>query len=209
MERIINNILFDLGGVIITFDQQQSVRRFEELGLKDAQQRLNAYTQEGIFGDLEGGLIDAETFRRELSLLVGRQVTHAECAYAWQGYAKEVPQRNLDALQRLRSEGYRLLLLSNTNPYMMEWVNSADFDGHGHGVGHYFDALYLSYEMRLMKPAEEIFRRVLMAEQVPPSSCLFIDDGPRNVAAASQVGLNTFCPENGADWTQKIYQYLR
>ena len=209
MERIINNILFDLGGVIITLDQQQSVRRFEELGLKDAQQRLNAYTQEGIFGDLEGGLIDAETFRRELSLLVGRQVTHAECAYAWQGYAKEVPQRNLDALQRLRSEGYRLLLLSNTNPYMMEWVNSADFDGHGHGVGHYFDALYLSYEMRLMKPAEEIFRRVLMAEQVPPSSCLFIDDGPRNVATASQVGLNTFCPENGADWTQKIYQYLR
>ena len=209
MERIINNILFDLGGVIITLDQQQSVRRFEELGLKDAQQRLNAYTQEGIFGDLEGGLIDAETFRRELSLLVGRQVTHAECAYAWQGYAKEVPQRNLDALQRLRSEGYRLLLLSNTNPYMMEWVNSADFDGHGHGVDHYFDALYLSYEMRLMKPAEEIFRRVLMAEQVPPSSCLFIDDGPRNVATASQVGLNTFCPENGADWTQKIYQYLR
>lgn len=209
MERIINNILFDLGGVIITLDQQQSVRRFEELGLKDAQQRLNAYTQEGIFGDLEGGLIDAETFRRELSLLVGRQVTHAECAYAWQGYAKEVPQRNLDALQRLRSEGYRLLLLSNTNPYMMEWVNSADFDGHGHGVGHYFDALYLSYEMRLMKPAEEIFLRVLMAEQVPPSSCLFIDDGPRNVATASQVGLNTFCPENGADWTQKIYQYLR
>ncbi len=209
MERIINNILFDLGGVIITLDQQQSVRRFEELGLKDAQQRLNAYTQEGIFGDLEGGLIDAETFRRELSLLVGRQVTHAECAYAWQGYAKEVPQRNLDALQRLRSEGYRLLLLSNTNPYMMEWVNSADFDGHGHGVGHYFDALYLSYEMRLMKPAEEIFLRVLMAEQVPPSSCLFIDDGPRNVATASQVGLNTFCPENGADWTQIIYQYLR
>lgn len=209
MERIINNILFDLGGVIITLDQQQSVRRFEELGLKDAQQRLNAYTQEGIFGDLEGGLIDAETFRRELSLLVGRQVTHAECAYAWQGYAKEVPQRNLDALQRLRSEGYRLLLLSNTNPYMMEWVNSADFDGHGHGVGHYFDALYLSYEMRLMKPAEEIFLRVLMAEQMPPSSCLFIDDGPRNVATASQVGLNTFCPENGADWTQKIYQYLR
>jgi len=209
MERIINNILFDLGGVIITLDQQQSVRRFEELGLKDAQQRLNAYTQEGIFGDLEGGLIDAETFRRELSLLVGRQVTHAECAYAWQGYAKEVPQRNLDALQRLRSEGYRLLLLSNTNPYMMEWVNSADFDGHGHGVGHYFDSLYLSYEMRLMKPAEEIFLRVLMAEQVPPSSCLFIDDGPRNVATASQVGLNTFCPENGADWTQKIYQYLR
>jgi putative hydrolase of the HAD superfamily len=194
--------------VVITLDQQQSVRRFAALGLKDAEERLNAYTQEGIFGDLEGGKIDAETFRRELSLLIGREVTHEECAYAWQGYAKEVPQRNLDALEKLRKEGYRLVLLSNTNPYMMEWVDSPDFDGHGHSVRHYFDVLYLSYEMKMMKPDDTFFRRVLMAEQTPPADCLFIDDGPRNVAAASQIGIRTFCPKNGEDWTGEIYQYL-
>ena len=76
-------------------------------------------------------------------------------------------------------------------------------------MGYYFDAMYLSYEMKLMKPSQEIFHRVLMAEQVPPSECLFIDDGPRNVAAASQIGIRTYCPENGADWTQKIYEYLK
>jgi putative hydrolase of the HAD superfamily len=205
---MINTIIFDLGGVVITLDQQQSVRRFEALGLADAASRLNAYTQAGIFGDLEGGAIDADTFRRELSQLVGHEVTREQCAYAWQGYAKEVPQRNLDALVRLRQQGYRLLLLSNTNPYMMEWVDSDRFDGRGHSVRHYFDALYLSYQMRLMKPSEEIFRRVLMAEQVPPSACLFLDDGARNVAVASQIGINTFCPENGADWTEDIYHYL-
>lgn len=205
---MIRTIIFDLGGVVITLDQKQSARRFEALGLKDAAERLNAYTQQGIFGDLENGLIDAETFRVELSKLVGRQVTHKECAYAWQGYAKEVPQRNLDTLERLRSEGYRLLLLSNTNPYMMEWVESPDFDGHGHPVSHYFDAMYLSYQMKLMKPDEMFFRRVLMAEQTPPSQCLFIDDGPRNVAAASQIGIMTYCPENGADWTKEIYELI-
>jgi putative hydrolase of the HAD superfamily len=52
---MIRNIIFDLGGVVLTLDQSQSVRRFEALGLKDAEERLNAYTQEGIFGDLEGG----------------------------------------------------------------------------------------------------------------------------------------------------------
>ena len=202
---MIHNIIFDLGGVVITLDQSQSVHRFEALGVKDAEQRLNAYTQEGIFGDLEGGKIDAETFRQELSKLMGREATHEECAYAWQGYAKEVPARNLDALMRLRQEGYRLILLSNTNPYMMEWVNSSAFDGRGHSIDYYFDAMYLSYQMKLMKPSEEIFRRVLMSEQIAPSECLFIDDGPRNVAAASQIGIRTFCPENGADWTQEIY----
>ena len=205
---MIRTIIFDLGGVVITLDQQQSVRRFEALGLKDASQRLNAYTQEGIFGDLEGGKIDAETFRHELSLLIGREVTHQECAYAWQGYAKEVPQRNLDALTRLRSEDYSLVLLSNTNPYMMEWVDSPAFDGHGHSVRHYFDALYLSYEMKLMKPDDTFFRCVLMAEQVSPSDCLFIDDGPRNVAAASQIGIHTFCPNNGEDWTNTIFSFI-
>ena len=205
---MIHNIIFDLGGVVITLDQSQSVHRFEALGVKDAEQRLNAYTQEGIFGDLEGGKIDAETFRQELSRLMGREATHEECAYAWQGYAKEVPARNLDALMRLRQEGYRLILLSNTNPYMMEWVNSSAFDGRGHSIDYYFDAMYLSYQMKLMKPSEEIFRRVLMSEQIAPSECLFIDDGPRNVAAASQIGIRTFCPENGADWTQEIYDYL-
>jgi len=206
---MIRNVIFDLGGVVITLDQQQSVRRFEALGLKDAEQRLNAYTQEGIFGDLEAGKIDAETFRVELSKLVGHEVSHEQCAYAWQGYAKELPARNIEALIRLREEGYRLLLLSNTNPYMMEWVGSTQFDGRGHSIDYYFDKLYLSYQMKLMKPEPEIFGRLLMAEQVAPSECLFLDDGPRNVAAASQIGINTYCPENGADWTQEIYQYIK
>jgi len=206
---MIRNIIFDLGGVILTLDQPQAVRRFEALGLKDAEQRLDPYTQQGIFGDLEEGKIDAEAFRLELSKLIGREVSFDECCYAWQGYAKELPQRNLDALKKLRSEGYRLILLSNTNPYMMEWVDSPRFDGQGHGIRDYMDACYLSYEMKVMKPADSFFRRVLMAEKIPPSACLFVDDGPRNVAAASQIGIRTYCPENGADWTEEVYSYLK
>ena len=56
---MIKNILFDLGGVIITLDQSQAVRHFKEIGLKDAEQRLDPYTQSGIFGDVEKGTIDA------------------------------------------------------------------------------------------------------------------------------------------------------
>ena len=206
---MIRNIIFDLGGVIITLDQPQAIRRFKALGLADADQRLDAYTQGGIFGDLERGAITAEDFRRELSLLVGRELSYDECRHAWLGYCRELPQRNLDALVRLRQEGYRLLLLSNANPYMMSWVMSPDFDGHGHSLEHYLDACYCSYEMGVMKPDQTIFSRVLAAEQIIPSETLFVDDGPRNVAAASQLGIRTFCPENGADWTQDIYEYLK
>ena len=204
----IRTIIFDLGGVVITLDPQQAVDRFKALGLTDAKKRLDSYTQSGIFGDLEHGLITAEDFRRELSILVGHEVTHEECAFAWQGYAKEVPQRNLAALDRLRKEGYRVLLLSNTNPYMMEWAESPAFDGNGHPVSYYFDRCYLSYQMKLMKPSEDIFRAVLRNEKTFASECLFVDDGARNVATASQLGMSTFCPENGEDWTAKIFDFL-
>lgn len=205
----IKTIIFDLGGVIITLDQPQAIRRFQEIGLKDADQRLDAYTQGGIFGDLERGAIDAETFRVELSKLVGHGVSYDECRYAWLGYCRELPQRNLEALRRLRSEGYRLVLLSNTNPYMMSWAMSPDFDGQGHSLEDYMDACYCSYKLGCMKPDTEFFHRVLIAEQTVPSQMLFLDDGPRNVAVASQMGIRTFCPENGADWTQAIYEYLK
>lgn len=205
---MIKTILFDLGGVIITLEQEQAVRRFEALGLKDARERLDAYTQQGIFGDLEHGLITAEDFRRELSVMVGHEVTHEECAYAWQGYAKEVPVRNLEALTRLRRQGYRVLLLSNTNPYMMEWVESEQFDGHGHPLSAYLDKCYLSYQMKLMKPSEAIFREVLRQEKTFASEVLFVDDGPRNVMVASQLGMRTFCPVNGADWTAELESLL-
>ena len=206
---MIKNIVFDLGGVIITLGQDQAIKRFEALGLHDAKERLDAYTQSGIFGDLERGDIDAETFRQELGKLVGHEVTYEQCRYAWLGYCRELPQRNLDALRQLRSEGYRLILLSNTNPYMMSFILSPEFDGQGGSLDTYLDALYLSYKMKVMKPDELFFRRVLMEEQTLPSECLFVDDGPRNVAVASQIGINTFCPKNGEDWTNIIYQYLK
>lgn len=206
---MIKNIIFDLGGVVITIDQPQAIRRFKEIGLSDAEKWLDAYTQQGIFGELEGGKIDAEEFRLKLSAIVGKELTHQQCLYAWQGYAGEVPMRNLKALLKLREEGYRVILLSNTNPYMMEWARSNDFSGDGHPLDYYMDKMYLSYEMKIMKPEPEIFSRLMMSEKILPEEALFVDDGPRNVATASQLGIRTFCPENGKDWTQEIYNYLK
>lgn len=206
---MIKTVAFDLGGVIITIDQSQAISRFKEIGATNVEEWLDPYTQTGIFGDLEHGLISAEDFRKELSRLIGKEVTKEQCAYAWQGYAKDVPARNLELVRKLRQQGYRVVLLSNTNPYMMMWAMSPEFDGQGHSLADYFDYCYLSYEMKLMKPSDNIFRQVLMQEQTFPDEILFVDDGPRNVAAASQLGFRTFCPENGKDWTKEIYNYLK
>ena len=206
---MIRCILFDLGGVVITLDQNQAVRRFKEIGLEDAEKRLDPYTQLGIFGELEAGSISAEQFRESLSKLVGRDLSFKECRYAWTGYCKEVPHKNLETLLKLKEQGYRIILLSNTNPFMMDWALSNEFDGDGHSLEFYFDELYLSYQAKLMKPNDLFYRHVLRKEKMFPQECLFVDDGPRNVAAASQIGVHTYCPKNGTDWTEKIYDYLK
>ena len=206
---MIRCILFDFGGVVVTLDQNQAVKRFKEIGLKDAEKMLDPYTQMGIFGELEVGAISADQFRESLSKQVGRELTFQECRYAWTGYCKEVPHRNLEALLKLKEEGYRVILLSNTNPFMMDWALSDEFDGEGHSLDYYFDELYLSYQVKLMKPNDLFYRHVMRKEKVFPQECLFVDDGPRNVAAASQIGIQTFCPKNGADWTKEIYDYLK
>lgn len=206
---MIKNILFDLGGVIVTLDPAKAVSRFKEIGLADADSRLDSYTQSGIFGDLEQGRIDAEQFRAGLSELAGCEVTAEQCLYGWKGYVKEVPRRNLDALLRLRSEGFRVVLVSNTNPFMMSWALGPGFDGRGHSLDCYMDAMYMSYRLGVMKPAEEFFRKVMAAEAILPAETLFVDDGVRNVETAARLGMRTFCPENGADWTQEIYGYLK
>ena len=201
-------IAFDLGGVVIHLSYEQAVRRFEEIGLKDARNHLDVFHQTGIFGDLEEGKISAETFRAELSKLAGRELTMADCDYAWHGYVEAVPQRNLQTLKALRARGYQICLLSNTNPFMMHWALSKDFDGAGNSIEAYFDRLYLSYQCKVMKPAQRIFEMVLEGEQVKPEETLFIDDSPANCAAAEQLGIRTLCPKNNEDWTEALEKLL-
>lgn len=208
MERVIKNIVFDLGGVIMTLDPVEALRRFKALGLSDAERYLDAYTQSGIFGNLEEGKITAEDFRSKLSSLTGHELTFDECKHAWLGYRKDVPQRNLDLLKELRAKGYRLILLSNTNPFMMDWALSSEFDGKGSSLNDYFDALYLSYRLGIMKPAPDFFRQVLDNENILPEETLFVDDGQRNVEAAGKLGFITMCPDNGSDWTGELRSLL-
>lgn len=206
---MIRNIALDLGGVVIALDQTQAVKAFERLGLKDAARRLDPYRQSGIFGELEEGAITAEDFRRELSILTGRELTLDECYQGWHAYVSDLPERNLQAIIRLRSMGYKVCLLSNTNPFMMQWARSTDFDGKGNSIDHYFDRLYTSYECKAMKPSPEIFRMMLEGQEALPEETLFVDDSIRNVQTAEALGIHTVCPKTNADWTEDVFQELR
>lgn len=70
-----------------------------------------------------------------------------------------------------------------------------------------FDQIMVSGELGVAKPD---MRAYLVAAQRLgefPSDCLFIDDSPRNVAAAETVGMTALCYGDADSLQQKLIEY--
>ncbi len=198
---MIKTIVFDLGGVIFDLDRDGAVRAFQRIGLADADVRLDKYHQRGIFQQLEEGSLSPDQFKAELEKLCGRTLTHDEVQSGWMGYVgAPVDQRKLDYIDQLRSRGYGVMLLSNTNPYIQRWAQSEAFTPQGRSLDSYMDRLFLSFQMGMMKPDPRIFRQMLADANLQPEQTLFVDDGQANVDAACSLGIQAINPGENADW---------
>lgn len=192
-------IIFDFGGVLINLNRQAAVDKLIALGVHDADALLNNYVQSGLFLDLESGKITADEFRAALRSqyqLAG--ITDEQIDEAFLAFLLDVPESKLQMLRQLKStarnaagESVRIVMLSSTNCIHFPYCIKKHFEYGGYKMSDYFDALYLSYEMKASKPDEEIFFKLLEAEQVKPCECLFLDDGPRNIETAERLGFQT------------------
>jgi len=196
----IKNIVFDLGGVIVTLDPDEAIRHFREAGVKDAEKWVHPNQQNGIFLDFEAGKLSREEFCDVLRKETGKQVSNEAIDAGWMGFLKEAPVNKLRLLEDLRDRGYRLYALSNTNPVAMEWAFTSDFSPEGKPLDAYFDKLYLSYQMKCVKPDPVIFRKMIADSGMIPSETLYLDDGLANVQTGQQLGFKTYQPVNGEDF---------
>lgn len=162
-----------------------------------------------FFLEVEEGKISAQTFCQRLGELAHRPVSYAEAEDAWLGFITDVPQYKLDYLLTLRRRGYRIDILSNTNPFILGWARSPRFSPDGHGLTHYVDHIYASYELGCVKPSEEIFRKALQQGELKPEETLFIDDSKKNVEQGDRMGLHTLWVENGGDFRPELEAVLK
>jgi putative hydrolase of the HAD superfamily len=172
-----------MGGVLVDVRRDEAIRRFQAIGVADADQLIDSYHHSGIFLDIETGDIDGDTFCRLLCEHAGKSIPRHAIVEAWKSIIAPPDAAKLAYLTQLRP-AYKLFLLSNNNPLLMDWARTPAFSSAGLPITSYFDKLYISYELRCVKPGREIFEAMLRDSGIHPSESLFIEDGPQNVATA-------------------------
>lgn len=196
----IKNLIVDFGGVLIDLDRQRCLENFRELGLPDVEHTLDLYHQQDFFQQYERGLISSADFRNVIREKIGKDVDDARIDAAWNSFLVSIPTYKLDLLLALRKD-YVVYLLSNTNEIHWKWSCEYAFPYKTFRVEDYFEHIFLSYEMKMAKPDEEIFRKVLDDAGLDPKETFFIDDSEANCMTARSLGISTYVPKAGEDWS--------
>ncbi len=200
---MIKNLLFDLGGVIMDIRRQDCIDAFKKLGMKDPGALLGEYSQAGVFGSLESGLIDADGFHAAIRELLPSDVTDEQIDEAFNAFLTGIPVKRLEALRNLRHQ-YKIYLLSNTNPIMWNSRIAEEFKQEGKDINAYFDGTLTSFEAKCMKPDRAIFEKVVEKFGIVPSQTLFFDDSEVNVEAAREVGFRAVHVEPGQEFYKAV-----
>ncbi len=179
---MIRNIIFDMGNVLMRFDPRLFIHR---LGITGEDETL---LLRQVFRSVEwvrmdrGTLTDAqaaEMICRRMPLRLHEAVRALVCQW-------DDPMICIDGMyavvEALKNAGYGLFLLSNASVRQHEYWPRIP-------ASRFFDGTFISCDHHLVKPQPEIYQKMLATFGLEAETCLFIDDSPANVEAASLCGI--------------------
>ena len=186
-----DNIIFDLGGVLLNIDYSKTETAFKELGFGNFKEMYNQYSANPLFEHLETGAVSNENFYEELIKMSKGTINRDQIKQAWNAMLLDFRKQSLAYLKEL-GKNHQLFLLSNTNAIHHEAfmkiftseIGESSFDG-------YFNKAYYSHLLRLRKPDKEIFEFIAKDSTLNPRQTLFIDDSYNNIETARNLGFIT------------------
>lgn len=183
--KLIRNVIFDMGNVLMTFDGPRFAGLFTDTP-EDADLLDGALFGTTMWSLLDSGTISHETMRRyALAHLPERLHPNLnECFDHWPEHSEPIAATNELGI-RLKREGYGIYVLSNANARIMDQLGHAP-------VTPYLDGCVVSAKERIMKPDPAIFRLLCLRYRLDPAECLFVDDNADNCEGARVAGLHAF-----------------
>lgn len=199
----VQNIIFDLGNVIVDLDLSATEKALSTLLKPDVVKGEVLH----LFECYELGHFDESYFLQQMKDFCLPDVSANQIIDAWNAILLGVRPVRWKMLDQLRNK-YQLLVLSNTNATHINWVHSDlrnnhnifDFEGLFHQV-------YYSHLLHQRKPNQEIYHTVLETSDLDPKRTLFIDDNFDNIVSAAATGLMVYHHEIGAEIAEVLANY--
>lgn len=194
---MIKAIFFDLGGTIVPFDFKRGYEALAPYSPYSLDEILCRVRASDLFHRFEKGEIEPRPFVAEFCRLFDCQLDFERFGELWGTIF--LPHTLVDdSLLSGLGARYRLYSLSNTNAIHFPLV-VRDYPILRHLAGH-----VLSFEVRAMKPAPEIYRAALAKAECRPEECLFIDDLAENIEGAKKEGIDGIVFENATQLTADL-----
>ena len=174
--------MFDLGGVLVDWNPRYLYRQL----FNDAE-AMEHFLSEVCSPEWNERQDAGRPWREGVADLIAHYPDHAAMISAYHERWSEMLGGDMpDAVQvlkELKAQGLRLYALTNwsheTFPVARRRFSFLEW----------FEGIVVSGEERLIKPDPAIFRRLLTRYDITPSRAVYIDDSPRNVAVAADMGL--------------------
>jgi putative hydrolase of the HAD superfamily len=183
----IEAILFDLGNVILPFNNYQiaeKLSRFsQEKEFQDPQKIFSHIFdfQEGAINPFDAGKLSPEQFFQSLKETLRLSITLEEFIPIWTDIFIE--DREVSEIILSLKGRRRLGLLSNTDLLHFNYILSK------FPMIRNFEKYILSYEVGSKKPDVRIFQEAMKWASVEPEKILFIDDTRSHVEVALSLGM--------------------
>jgi HAD superfamily hydrolase (TIGR01509 family) len=177
------DFLVDIGRVLLDFDFESSLSRLIPQDTPDTAARLRLLQDRK--DEFESGAISADDYTAWAIGTLGSSATAEEFHDAWRHiFTPVLPM--WDCIRRLKSNGHRLILFSNTNAIHVPWAYE-EFD-----IFSQFDGAVISYEVGAIKPHPEIYRHAIDNWHLDPARTIYIDDLPANIDTGRKFGFLTW-----------------
>lgn len=183
MSRSIQNIVFDLGGVLLEWKPDEILAR-----LYPEAPKTQALIKKEVFQHPDWLALDKGTLDEEAAILLfqrrtGRSLSEMKKLMDTVRETLTPIQPTFALLEALSKEGLNLYCVSNMqNKVFADLQKRYDFWGK-------FKGLVISAHVRMIKPDAEIFHHLFSRYGLSPAESVFIDDHPPNVESARRLGM--------------------
>ncbi|MGO1308931.1 MAG: glucose-1-phosphatase, partial [Kluyvera intermedia] len=178
--------IFDLGNVIVDIDFNRVLGTWSDLSRVPLASLKQSFTMGDAFQQHERGEITDEAFADAICHELALPLSYEQFSHGWQAVFVALRPEVIAVMQKLREQGHRVVVLSNTNR-----LHTTFWPQEYPEIQQAADHIYLSQELGMRKPEARIYQHVIQAEGFSAQETVFFDDNAENIEGANQLGITS------------------